>query len=133
MVRSSSWRRKRAYNRLPVSQPDSALSAALLTLAETFPNHLAVYAGWHPTLSARQSNPFAPASNHTSTAAFAPPTGGILARYQLLTPGLILSLAVGFFLLVPIVLAAISALASIQSPLQGQAPKGYIASEKKNQ
>ena len=112
---------------------DSTLSATLATLAEAFPNHLAVYAGWHPALYARQSSPFASTSNHTYTAAFAPPTGGILARYQLLTPGLILSLAVGFFLMVPIVLAAISALASIQSPLQGQAPKGYIASEKKNQ
>lgn len=114
-------------------QLDSTLSATLAKIAEAFPNHLAVYAGWHPTLYARQSNPLAPTSNHTSTTAFAPPTGGILARYQLLTPGLILALAVGFFLLVPIVLAAISALASIQSPLQGQAPKGYIASEKKNQ
>lgn len=132
MVRGSPSSLRRAYKRLLVFRSDSTLSATLAKIAEAFPNHLAVYAGWHPTLFVRQSNPFAPA-NHTLTAAFAPPTGGILARYQLLTPGLILSLAVGFFLLVPIVVAAISALASIQSPLQGQAPKGYIASEKKNQ
>ena len=71
--------------------------------------------------------------NVTTAAAFASPSGGILARYQLLTPGLILALAVGFFVLVPIALMGISALAGIQSPLQGEAPKGYIASEKKNQ
>lgn len=120
-----------ADRRKAVAEHDSTLSSALTKLAETFPSHLVVYAGWHPSLHARQSSPFA--SNLTSTAAFAPPSGGVLARYQLLTPGLILALAVGFFLLVPIVLMGISALASIQSPLQGEAPKGYIASEKKTQ
>ncbi|TFY54176.1 hypothetical protein EVJ58_g9013 [Rhodofomes roseus] len=120
-----------ADRRKVVAEHDSSLSSAIATLAETFPSHLVVYAGWHPSLYARQSSPFA--SNLTSTAAFATPSGGILARYQLLTPGLILALAVGFFILVPIVLMGVSALASIQSPLQGEAPKGYIASEKKNQ
>jgi len=59
--------------------------------------------------------------------------GGILTRYQLLTPGLIITLFVTFFLLVPIVLFGISALASIQSPLRVESPKGYNAQEKKNQ
>ncbi|KZT66999.1 hypothetical protein DAEQUDRAFT_729596 [Daedalea quercina L-15889] len=120
-----------ADRRKAVAGHDSSLSTSLTKLAEVFPSHLVVYVGWHPSLHARQSSPFT--SNLTSTAAFAPPSGGILARYQLLTPGLILALVVGFFVLVPIALLGISALASIQSPLQGQAPKGYIASEKKNQ
>jgi hypothetical protein len=58
---------------------------------------------------------------------------GILARYQLLTPGLILSLLVTLFVFVPLVLFGISALSSIQPPLRMEAPKGYSALDKKNQ
>lgn len=63
----------------------------------------------------------------------APSDGGILKRYQLLTPGLIISLAIAFFVLVPIVFFGISSLASIQSPVRLDAPKGFNAVEKKNQ
>jgi hypothetical protein len=59
-----------------------------------------------------------------------PPEGGILARYQLFTPSLITALLVVFLVLVPIVLFSVSALASIQSPLRVQLPKGYSADEK---
>ncbi|KAH9052573.1 hypothetical protein EDB87DRAFT_1657790 [Lactarius vividus] len=62
-----------------------------------------------------------------------PPAGGILARYQLLTPALISGLLLTFFVLIPIVLFGVSALATIQSPLHVNAPKGYSADEKKNQ
>jgi hypothetical protein len=75
------------------------------------------------------------------SAAFAPfvaqngtlPAGGILARYQLLTPGIIMALLVAFFVLVPITFMAISAVASIQAPKNMAAPKGYSADTKKTQ
>jgi hypothetical protein len=51
----------------------------------------------------------------------------------LLSPALITGLLLVFFVLVPIVLFGVSALASIQSPLRVQPPKGYSADEKKNQ
>jgi len=51
----------------------------------------------------------------------------------LLTPALISGLLITFFVLVPIVIFGVSALASIQSPLHVQVPKGYSADEKKNQ
>jgi hypothetical protein len=60
------------------------------------------------------------------------PSGGILHRYQLLTPALIIILFVTFFVLMPVVYFGVSALASIQSPLKVEAPKGYSAQERKN-
>ncbi|CAE6438490.1 unnamed protein product [Rhizoctonia solani] len=60
------------------------------------------------------------------------PTGGILARYQLLTPGLLTALIIAFGLLIPLLMVGINALASIQSPLRTESPKGPTL-EKKNQ
>jgi hypothetical protein len=60
------------------------------------------------------------------------PTGGILARYQLLTPGLLTALIIAFGLLIPLLMVGINALASIQSPLRTESPKGPSL-EKKNQ
>ncbi|CAE6429330.1 unnamed protein product [Rhizoctonia solani] len=60
------------------------------------------------------------------------PTGGILARYQLLTPGLLTALIIAFALLIPLLMVGINALASIQSPLRTESPKGPTL-EKKNQ
>ncbi|KAJ1308293.1 hypothetical protein OPQ81_004007 [Rhizoctonia solani] len=60
------------------------------------------------------------------------PTGGILARYQLLTPGLLTALIIVFGLLIPLLMIGINALASIQSPLRTETPKGPTL-EKKNQ
>ena len=81
-------------------------------------------------LHARQSSP------DTSTFevhAAASPSGGILQRYQLLTPGLILVLLVSLFILIPVIFLGVSALSSIQSPLTNEIPKGFSAEEKKNQ
>ena len=60
-------------------------------------------------------------------------SGGILKHYQLLTPALISALLVVLFILLPIVMLGISALASIQSPLKVEVPKSYSAREKKVQ
>ncbi len=61
------------------------------------------------------------------------PSGGILKRYQLLTPALISTLLIVLFILLPIIMFGITALASIQSPLKVEAPKSYSAREKKIQ
>ena len=76
---------------------------------------------------------FAAAPNSASPSKAAAPTDGILKKYQLLTPGLIISLFVALFILVPVVFMGISSLASIQSPVRLDAPKGFNAAEKKNQ
>jgi len=108
------------------------LSSELSLIASVFPKHLVIFAG--------SASPFSPRQIDDPTDIFDDsqddPTledGGILKRYQLLTPGLIITLLVSFFIIVPIVLLGISALASIQSPLRLEPPKGYNAQAKKNQ
>lgn len=73
-----------------------------------------------------------------SSPLFSPPSdvvadGGILKRYQLLTPGLILTLIVVFFVFVPIIVLGVNALAGIQSPIRAEAPRSFSAKDKKNQ
>ncbi|KAI0269402.1 hypothetical protein BC834DRAFT_866123 [Gloeopeniophorella convolvens] len=112
-VTESAGARKRA-----VAEHESRLADELERIVRVFPRHLVLFAG-----SRRQDAP-APSPS---------PEGGILARYQLLTPALITSLLLVLFILVPVVLLGVSALASIQSPLRVQPPKGFNADEKKNQ
>ncbi|KAJ7672896.1 hypothetical protein B0H14DRAFT_3537717 [Mycena olivaceomarginata] len=110
---------------------DALLSTSLAALAATHPNHIVIYTSSSaPPSFARRASPiisnFA-APNGTST------KGGILAHYQLLTPGIITALLVVLFVLLPIIGFGINALASVQSPLRIEAPKGFNAAEKKNQ
>jgi hypothetical protein len=95
-----------------------------------FPKLLIIYTG-SPTsmpLSKRQlpSPHFFAPSNSTLAA------GSILHRYQLLTPALITTLLVTFFIIVPVVFVGVKALSSIQSPLRVGGIKGFSAIEKKN-
>jgi hypothetical protein len=112
---------------------DSLLSSHLSGLASVFPKHLVILAGASSSFSKRQSpsttgNAFdSPQTNSTIT------TGGILKHYQLLTPGLITTLLVVFFIIVPVVMLGISALSSIQSPLRVDVPKSFSAQERKTQ
>lgn len=62
-----------------------------------------------------------------------PKNAGILKKYQILTPGLILTLLITFGLLLPGILVGFNALAAIQSPLRLDAPKAFDASSRKNQ
>lgn len=95
-----------------------------------FADYLVIYAGVPgSSLHARQSS----SSSTFEAQAIASPSGGILKRYQLLTPGLILVLLVSLFTLVPVIFLGVSALSSIQSPLTNEIPKGFSAEEKKNQ
>jgi hypothetical protein len=116
------------------------LADELSLLATTFPNHLVVYTGSPlPSHYKRQYSDDTPerpvldfdpvplAANTTL------PTGGILKRFQLLTPGLITALLVTFFVLVPVTMLGLKALASIQNPLRVDTSKTFNAQERKNQ
>ncbi|KAJ8502162.1 hypothetical protein ONZ51_g175 [Trametes cubensis] len=115
-------------------QYESWLSNELSKIEAAFSNYLVIYSGspaslLHGRQSAVGSSTFEAAAAPTDSNA----TGGILKHYQLLTPGLILALLVAFFVLLPIIFVGVSALASIQSPLGNEIPKGFSAEEKKNQ
>ena len=60
------------------------------------------------------------------------PKGGIFARYQLLTPTIILVGLVALGVLVPLLLFGVSAIATIQSPLRSESFKP-VSAQKKNQ
>jgi len=95
------------------------LSNEIEAIASLFPKHLVIFTGAVPHLSARQE-PFE-LDSPPSSLLFAPndtvlQEGGILRRYQILTPALITSLLITFFVLVPIIMLGVRALASIQSP-----------------
>lgn len=127
-------------------EAESRLSEDLASIAAAFPKHLVVYAGWNPTYDRRQfyeedddadydlddyAFPETPTTPITRKAV--PSNAGILKRYQLLTPGLIVCLFVAFFVLFPVLYMSVSALASIQSSVGSEPPKGFNAVEKKNQ
>ncbi|KIL67427.1 hypothetical protein M378DRAFT_159865 [Amanita muscaria Koide BX008] len=105
------------------------LSIELDNLASIFPDHIVIYTGIPSSseITKRQES----ISHSPSRMAVA--QGGILKRYQLLTPGLISALLIVLFILLPVVLFGTSALASIKSPLKGDYAKGYNAREKKVQ
>jgi hypothetical protein len=118
-----------------MAKHESHLFSELATISSLFPKHLIIFTGLPSYLSARQAPP---SSESPPTVPFAPNStvledGGILKRYQILTPALITTLLVTFFVLVPVVMLGISALASIQSPLSSEVPKGFDAQEKKLQ
>ncbi|GBE78948.1 predicted protein [Sparassis crispa] len=116
-----------------MAKHESQLSSALATLARTHPHYLVLYSGWSRSNLARQSSSPNPFDSSNSTAANALPSGGILARYQLLTPALLLALILTLGVLVPLVLFGVYALAGVQSPVRNDPPKQWISAEKKNQ
>jgi hypothetical protein len=101
--------------------PEARLATELEKIERAYPRHLVILAG-----SRRQDD-------NSPSPSPSPSAGGMLARYQLLTPALITGLLLVLFILVPAILFSVSALASIQSPSRAQPPKGYSADEKKNQ
>jgi len=123
-------------------EQESRLADELDILTSTFPKHLIVYsASYSENLLRRQVDPGSDlGATHVDayTSPFAAPNstlpeGGILKRYQLLTPALIMSLLVVFFVLIPVVVIGFEALSSIQSPLRAEPPKAFNARERKNQ
>lgn len=114
---------------------ESLLATELSTLASAFPDHMVIYSGSPlPLFVKRQSPNIGPASSSVYVYANNTlPQGGILKRYQLLTPGLITILLLVFFILVPVVMVGMQALASIQTPIRVDLPKNFNAQERKNQ
>ncbi|TFK64912.1 hypothetical protein BDN72DRAFT_881255 [Pluteus cervinus] len=115
---------------------ESSLSGLLNEISTHIPNALLIYVGQPlaSSLGKRQSPDVRaklPALALTFNTTLA--DGGILKRYQLLTPALIVSLLAVFLILVPIVLFGIRALSSIQSPVRSEAPKDYSATTRKTQ
>ncbi|KAK0467789.1 uncharacterized protein EV420DRAFT_1259676 [Desarmillaria tabescens] len=106
-----------------------------LTLsALPYSQHLTIYSTSVLPVHRKRQSPDSPSVlDLPLTNSLAPPKGGILARYQLLTPGLILVLLIVVGVLLPIIYFGIKALASIQSPVRMDAPKGFNAADKKNQ
>ncbi|OCB88324.1 hypothetical protein A7U60_g4526 [Sanghuangporus baumii] len=124
-----------SWRRYKMGEIEDTLTRTLEKIESTFPNHLMIYTGSLSSsssiLSKRQDEsipdrPFAFAPSNSTT----PDDGGILARYQLLTPGLIVSLLIAFFVLLPVVLISVQALASIESPVRLDAPRGVTQSKK---
>ncbi|KAJ3505523.1 hypothetical protein NLJ89_g7372 [Agrocybe chaxingu] len=134
-----------------MAEHESMLSSELSSLASIFPDHLVVYSGVpiappspfiflkrqaddsadRPILDLSSQDLSAPSSFATadnSTLA----KGGVLKKYQLLTPGLITALLVVFFILLPVIYVGLSALASIQNPLRVDVSKSFNAQERKN-
>ncbi|KAF7969413.1 hypothetical protein HWV62_27413 [Athelia sp. TMB] len=113
---------------------ESYLANELESIKSLFSKHLVVFSGCPAPahLSARQMP-------ELDVHAFVAPNstvlteGGILKRYQLLTPALITTLVISFGVILPIILLGVSALASIQSPLSTDVPKGFDAQQKKTQ
>ncbi|KAG8753438.1 hypothetical protein FRC12_011543 [Ceratobasidium sp. 428] len=122
------------------SAHDATLETNLADIASTFDSYAIFFTGMNSpeavVLKRQQPNSLSsPNFGNNPVHAFAnvtEPTGGILARYQLLTPGLLTALLIAFGLLIPLLMIGINALASIQNPIRTEAPKGPSL-EKKNQ
>ncbi|KAH9483027.1 hypothetical protein JR316_0005127 [Psilocybe cubensis] len=123
-----------------MAQHESLLGDELSSITSSFPNHLIIFTGSPLGSHSKRQVPDRPILDLSSDSfsSFAPtnttlPTGGVLKRYQLLTPGLITALLIAFFVLVPVVMMGMKALASIQNPIRVDVSKSYNAQERKNQ
>jgi len=116
---------------------ESLLSQTLEVSATEFTNHLVIFVGSPlSTLSGnfKRQEPIPSvvrSSDYSNTRLSA---SGVLNKYQLLTPELITSLLVSFFIILPIAFYGLKALASIQNPISMDTTKSsFYALEKKNQ
>jgi len=122
-----------------MAEQESHLSSELDAISSLFPKHLVIFSGSPSRLFARQApSEFDSPPSSLLGSTFGGNTtvlqnGGILKRYQILTPALITTLLITLFVLVPVIMLGVSALASIQSPLSSEVPKGFDAQEKKVQ
>ncbi|PPQ71232.1 hypothetical protein CVT25_004538 [Psilocybe cyanescens] len=121
-----------------MAQHEILLEHELSSLASVFPNHLIIFSGSPLVSHSKRQVPDRPILDLSASDSFAPtnttlPAGGILKKYQLLTPGLITALLIAFFVLVPAVMMGMTALASIQNPIRSDVSKSFNAQERKNQ
>jgi len=126
-------------------RPESLLHEELASLP--FPDYFVIYTGIpsasssndlfkrqapydpdRPVLDLLEEESVLPAYTNTTL-----PNGGILKKYQLLTPELITSLSVFLFIMLPILFVGLSALAGVQNPIRLDVSKTFNAQERKNQ
>jgi len=118
---------------------ESALAAELAAISSVFRSYFIIYTGSGPSkLQVRQapdiiSRPVIDVTNNSSSRQPANPPAHDPTTSVFFTTGLITSLLIVFFILLPVLIAAVSALASIQTPTRMETPKGFSAVEKKNQ
>jgi len=119
---------------------ESALAAELAAISSVFHSYFIIYTGSGSSkLQARQAPDILsrPAidvtSNNSSSRQPANPPAHDPTASVFFTTGLITSLLIVFFILLPVLIVGVSALASIQTPTRMEAPKGFSAVEKKNQ
>ncbi|KAG8935859.1 hypothetical protein FRC02_005858 [Tulasnella sp. 418] len=127
---------------------ETHLSDRLKEIATRFPSHLVVLSGTSSSEIGERHIPDSISSivgaprlssakkrYHSQSPRTTPNSGklgGVFKKYQLLTPGLITTLGITFFLVFPILYFVINALSSIKSPLRSEGGKQPSA-EKKNQ
>ena len=103
---------------------EETIARILDEIEQAIPNHLVILFGTSSSsFERRQLQEDAPPP-FFFTAEQQAQSDGIFARYQLLTPGLIITLLIVFFVLVPILMLVVKALASIQSSVRLDAPRG---------
>jgi hypothetical protein len=112
------------------------ISMELEGLASVFPNHLIILAGGQESSFDRRAlvdDTSATALSGTLAKNSTILKGGIFAHYQLFTSQLIVSFLLVFLILIPALFWGITALSSIQAPVNMAAPKSFSADTKKNQ
>ncbi|EKM75749.1 hypothetical protein AGABI1DRAFT_116216 [Agaricus bisporus var. burnettii JB137-S8] len=124
-----------------IEKHEASLAAELSTISSIFPSHFIIYTG--PGLSnlhIRQSpetppRPTIETTTNTSQIPVNNPAASItdVNTTVYFTTGLITALLLVFFILLPVLFIGVGALASIQTPIRMDAPKGYSAVERKNQ
>jgi len=109
------------------------LGDSMEKVAFTFPDYLVIYSSDSSRLMRRQLGEASDSGSLFSAPNNTVADGGVLKRYQLLTPGLIVTLGMVLFVLVPIIVLGVNALATIQSPLRAEASRSFSVKDKKNQ
>ncbi|KAL9712417.1 hypothetical protein Ac2012v2_003655 [Leucoagaricus gongylophorus] len=121
---------------------ESVLKAELAAISSVFPSHFIIYSSSGlSNFQVRQapdamSRPVIGVTSNNSSLRQPEPANPPVhdpTTSVIFTTGLITSLLIVFFILLPVLIVGVSALAGIQTPTRMEAPKGFNAVEKKNQ
>lgn len=121
---------------------ESVLKAELAAISSVFPSHFIIYSSSGLSkFQVRQapdamSRPVIGVTSNNSSLRQPEPANPPVhdpTTSVIFTTGLITSLLIVFFILLPVLIVGVSALAGIQTPTRMEAPKGFNAVEKKNQ
>ena len=111
----------------------AALNSLFESIEELSSNHAIIYSSSPlPHHAKRQSQPVESLPEPFSFAPAKRDATGIFSRYQLFTPGLLTELLAVLFIILPLLVFSIQALASIQSSVRLDTPK-VVSQERKAQ